>query len=290
MAQETLGGHLKTGHTWTLQNRPTERNQNKSIYTLRRGRSGKHFFAKRSGGLILTSPGRRIRQRRDATGAPTQRPEWLGAAQAAPASCHSGAKAINPRGLGTESPSKREHFIVFSAALIGIASVIVDQRKYGHRSHGNEQASATCRSSALYSQRRSRYEELPIRRDSPTSFRERNGWRLCATRTVSVEIGDNYPSPDGLRRLLRTSNRGRSVNLDDYQSGNLQRKRLQALFQTYDAETRSLINKSDSLTVISIDADSFGGLDLELSGGRPSPGVPRSVPRGKLARLFTWKR
>jgi hypothetical protein len=28
-----LGGHLKTGHSWTLQNRPTERNQNKSIYT-----------------------------------------------------------------------------------------------------------------------------------------------------------------------------------------------------------------------------------------------------------------
>jgi hypothetical protein len=28
-----LGGHLKTGHTWTLQNRPTEPNQNKSIYT-----------------------------------------------------------------------------------------------------------------------------------------------------------------------------------------------------------------------------------------------------------------
>ena len=32
-----LGGRLKTGHTWTLQNRPTERNQNKSIYTLRKG-------------------------------------------------------------------------------------------------------------------------------------------------------------------------------------------------------------------------------------------------------------
>ena len=29
-----LGGHLKTGHTWSLQNRPTERTQNKSIYTL----------------------------------------------------------------------------------------------------------------------------------------------------------------------------------------------------------------------------------------------------------------
>jgi hypothetical protein len=29
-----LGGRLKTGHTWTLQNRPMEQNQNKSIYTL----------------------------------------------------------------------------------------------------------------------------------------------------------------------------------------------------------------------------------------------------------------
>jgi hypothetical protein len=28
-----LGGHLKTGHRWTLQNRPTELNQNKNIYT-----------------------------------------------------------------------------------------------------------------------------------------------------------------------------------------------------------------------------------------------------------------
>jgi len=27
-----LGGHLKTGHTWSLQNRPTERTQNKSSY------------------------------------------------------------------------------------------------------------------------------------------------------------------------------------------------------------------------------------------------------------------
>ena len=30
----TLGGHLKTGHRWSLQNRPTEQSQNKSIYTL----------------------------------------------------------------------------------------------------------------------------------------------------------------------------------------------------------------------------------------------------------------
>ena len=28
-----LGGHLKTGHTWSLQNRPTKLTQNKSNYT-----------------------------------------------------------------------------------------------------------------------------------------------------------------------------------------------------------------------------------------------------------------
>jgi hypothetical protein len=35
IAINSLGGHLKTGHTRTLQNRPTEQNQNKTIYTLR---------------------------------------------------------------------------------------------------------------------------------------------------------------------------------------------------------------------------------------------------------------
>ena len=33
----SLGGHLKTGHRRTLQNRPTEPDQNKTIYTLREG-------------------------------------------------------------------------------------------------------------------------------------------------------------------------------------------------------------------------------------------------------------
>jgi hypothetical protein len=79
-----LGGHLKTGHTWTLQNRPTERNQNKSIYTLREVVRATFFFTISPSRFILTSPGRRTRQRRDATGAPTQLPEWLGAALAAP--------------------------------------------------------------------------------------------------------------------------------------------------------------------------------------------------------------
>jgi hypothetical protein len=32
MGNLLLGGHLKTGHTWPLQNRPTKLSQNKSIY------------------------------------------------------------------------------------------------------------------------------------------------------------------------------------------------------------------------------------------------------------------
>src|SRR5882724_4992590 len=59
-----------------------------------------------SGLGILTLPGRRVPQRRDATGAPTQRPEWRGGVSRPREKSHSGGKAINPRGLGTESPSK----------------------------------------------------------------------------------------------------------------------------------------------------------------------------------------
>jgi hypothetical protein len=38
-----LGGHLKTGHTWPLQNRPTELNQDKSIYNPRTAFSANIF-------------------------------------------------------------------------------------------------------------------------------------------------------------------------------------------------------------------------------------------------------
>jgi hypothetical protein len=47
---------------------------------------------------------RRIGLRRDATRAPTQRPEWRGGASRPKENSHSGGKAVNPRGLGTESP------------------------------------------------------------------------------------------------------------------------------------------------------------------------------------------
>jgi hypothetical protein len=96
------------------------------------GRSGKIFLRARPGGFILSSPGRRIRRRRDATGAPTQRPEWLGGASR-PFCQHSGAKAINPRGLGTESPSKKCFFShrfpirATKASISGMARIDPDQ-------------------------------------------------------------------------------------------------------------------------------------------------------------------
>jgi hypothetical protein len=53
MASRLLGGHFKTGHKWTLQNRPTERNQNKSIYTLRKVVRA-NIFSTRGGKRIYT--------------------------------------------------------------------------------------------------------------------------------------------------------------------------------------------------------------------------------------------
>ncbi len=82
-------------------------------------------------------------------------------------------------------------------------------------------------------------------------------WRLVVAAGILTGSGDFYePAVEG-----------EEINLDDHQSGNLQRKRLRTLFQTYDAETRSLVNASNSLIVLSVHADRCGGLDLELSGG-----------------------
>ena len=67
-----LGGHLKTGHTWPLQNRPTELSQDKSIYNPPMAVSANIIFVMRSEKHILANLGRRTRQRGDATGAPIQ--------------------------------------------------------------------------------------------------------------------------------------------------------------------------------------------------------------------------
>ena len=57
------------------------------------------FFASQHCEVILTPPGRMVRLRRNATGAPTQEPGWRVGSGRPPV--HSFAKAINYRGLET---------------------------------------------------------------------------------------------------------------------------------------------------------------------------------------------
>jgi hypothetical protein len=86
-----LGGHLKTGHTWPRQNRPTELDQDKSIYNPPMAVSANifsQFGVKRAytGQAWAEDMATRGRDQSADPG-----PEWR-AAQAAPLSGHSGGK------------------------------------------------------------------------------------------------------------------------------------------------------------------------------------------------------
>jgi hypothetical protein len=86
-----LGGHLKTGHTWPLQNRPTELDQDKSIYNPPMAVSANIFS---QSGLRRAYTGQTwaedlATRGRDQSADPG--PEWR-AAQTTPLSSHSGGK------------------------------------------------------------------------------------------------------------------------------------------------------------------------------------------------------
>jgi hypothetical protein len=100
-------------------------------------------------------------------------------------------------------------------------------------------------------------------------------WRLVRATGIVTGSADYYePAVEG-----------GEMNLNDGESGNLQRRNLRELFQYYDAETRSLVNNSDSLMVISVESDCFGRLDLKLSGGVDLQVFPDGT-RGEQWRLF----
>ena len=56
----SLGGHPKTGHRRSLQNRPWGRGQDLTLLYRADGRRGKNFLIWRGAPVILFSPGRRI--------------------------------------------------------------------------------------------------------------------------------------------------------------------------------------------------------------------------------------
>ena len=116
-----LGGHLKTGHRGSPQNRPTGRGQDMRLLYRVGGRRGKSFFCFEWPSLgipaILASPGRRIVATQGCDPSADPGAGMAGRRPAAPAASHSGVKAINPRGLGTESPSKSIKGFSFLSSL-----------------------------------------------------------------------------------------------------------------------------------------------------------------------------
>jgi hypothetical protein len=118
-SKPAIEGHFKTGHRRGA--------QDYRIYTSESVMSQEIFDLKLPPmGVYLLAPGRRTGQRRDATRAPTQGRNG-GAVTAAPTS-HSGAKAVNPRGMGTESPFHK------SSPSLSIFPVLVRQLRGPHLS------------------------------------------------------------------------------------------------------------------------------------------------------------
>ena len=148
---QQVAGSIPAGGSprWTSENRPyvdTSKPANgaepEQEYLYRAGGGlASIFFDKTSPArFILAKPGRRIRQRRDATGAPTQRPEWLGRRKPPRQPHHSGAKAINPRGLGTESPTRMnisDIRILSAGAIDSRCSCLASDCKHSVRLQGS---------------------------------------------------------------------------------------------------------------------------------------------------------
>ncbi len=82
-------------------------------------------------------------------------------------------------------------------------------------------------------------------------------WRIVTEEGVLTGASDRFAPPS----------EGAEVNDEDKRSGNLQRVRIQSLLNGYDSSTKSYVNATDNLVVISVSSDKWGGADLLLSGG-----------------------
>jgi|UPI00056D94F2 hypothetical protein len=82
-------------------------------------------------------------------------------------------------------------------------------------------------------------------------------WRIVSENAVITGRSDQFAPP------LEAKN----IDDEDTQSGNLQLVKLFALMKGYDNSTRSIVNSTEDLIVLSASSDQFGGLELTLSGG-----------------------
>src|SRR5712691_139694 len=105
-----LGGHLKTGQSGTLQNRPVERVQDSHSFTLPATLLARVFLLSSHLPVYtdLTWAADRATQGCDPSADPAA--GMAGRRQPPQGKSDSGGKAVNPRGLGTASPSKIAFF------------------------------------------------------------------------------------------------------------------------------------------------------------------------------------
>jgi hypothetical protein len=81
-------------------------------------------------------------------------------------------------------------------------------------------------------------------------------WRIVDDKTVVTGSSDRFVEPKDETEVH-----------EDPRSGNLQRIKIESLLKGYDAETKSFVNFTEQLVVISVNTDKYGGADLLLSGG-----------------------
>lgn len=81
-------------------------------------------------------------------------------------------------------------------------------------------------------------------------------WRLIGPDGILTGSSD-YDAPPA---------NGAEIDRNDPKAGTLQNVRLAALLGGYDPETRSHVNAAESLVVVAVTADRFGGVDIALTG------------------------
>lgn len=80
-------------------------------------------------------------------------------------------------------------------------------------------------------------------------------WRIVTDTGIVTGSADLYMEPEA----------GGELDEQDFQSGTLQHVRLAALLKGYDPATRSFVNATDTLVVLSVTVDPYGGAELLLS-------------------------
>ena len=104
-------------------------------------------------------------------------------------------------------------------------------------------------------------------------------WRIENQDGIFTGGADLF-KPDTVARELKRANW-------IYEDGNLQDERLAFLLKGYDPQTCSHVNVTDNFVVEGVEADAFGGLTLQLTGGYRLVLLPTNST-GESWRFFSY--